>query len=94
MPEQTDWSARWAALSELDGEAWDRESEQLDELWRREYREAFVGYALSRRGWTRENAEVWAAELANMALLYHAGDPARAAQADVIVCEQETRSAW
>ena len=86
---QTDWPARWAALHALDGDAWDQESERLDQLWKAEYAQAFVEYALSRRGWTRENAEVWASEIVDEALLYHAGDPVKAAQADVVACEQE-----
>ncbi|HET7884270.1 MAG TPA: hypothetical protein VFL55_25510 [Acetobacteraceae bacterium] len=83
-----DWQASWAALRELDGDAWDRESERLEELWKAEYHTAFIDHATSRR-WSRDNAEVWASEIADEALNERGGDPVEAARADVLRCERE-----
>ena len=87
-----DWTTAWNALGDLDGDDWDRESERLDALWRAYYQSAFVAFALSRPGWTPENAEVWAGEIVDEALIELGGDPVQAARTDVLRCEQETAS--
>jgi hypothetical protein len=91
----TDWPAAWAALAALDDDdAWDDEADRLDGLWKAEYKAAFVDHALTRPGWTRQNAEVWASEIAADAL--YAGrdlSPKEVAEADVIQCEIETANA-
>ena len=93
QPETTDWPAAWAALSGMDGDEWDAESERLGALWKAEYVGAFVAEAVS-RNWTRENAEIWAAELAAQALDDMRGyDPADAARHDVEECELEAANA-
>jgi len=84
-----DWRSSWAALREMDGDEWDTECARLDSLWKGEYRQAFVAYALSRNGWTRENAQVWADEIVDDALIAHALEPSAAARADVEMCEAE-----
>ena len=94
-PQPTDWPAAWAALSGMDGDAWDAESERLNALWRAEYVGAFVAEAVSRK-WSRENAEAWAAQIADDALEFQvvrSADPSGAARNDVIECEREARNA-
>lgn len=60
--------------------------------WEAAYRHRFIARAIS-RGWARENAEVWAAEISGHALM--AADsrgracPCAMADADVIECEWE-----
>ncbi len=92
QPQPTDWPAAWAALSVMDGDKWDTESERLEALWKAEYVEAFVAEAVSRK-WTRENAETWAAHIVNDAM-HHGfdGDPAAKARGDVVECELEAAS--
>jgi hypothetical protein len=85
-----DWPALWAALRELDGDEWDAESERLDALWTDAYQRAFVAYAITRPGWERENAEIWASETVDDALIALAGDPVAAAMLDVEQAEEET----
>jgi len=90
MSDVADWPAAWDALRALDDEAWDRESERLDAVWKCEHRAACVAFALSRAAWRREDAEVWAAEIADEALIELGGDPRAAAQKDVNACQRET----
>ena len=94
MPnETTDWPAAWAALAVMDGDEWDAEIDRLNALWKAEYVNAFVAFAVSRK-WVYGNAETWASEIADEALDDARGsDPAGAAHADVIVCELETENA-
>lgn len=90
----TNWPARHAAIVVANGEEWDRLSEAYDADWKAEYTRAFIEHALSRPGWDRENAEVWAGEMVDSALIEHSDrDPAGVASADVIVCEAETANA-
>ena len=94
MPDQpTDWPAAWAALSVMDGDEWDAESERLNALWKAEYVAGFVAYAVSRK-WTREDAKIWAGEIADEALHYVSGtDPVDIARHDVVECELEAANA-
>jgi hypothetical protein len=84
------WPAAWARLRELAGDAWDAEAERLDRLWKTAYQEAFLAYALNRRGWDRKNAAVWASEIVDAALIELGGDPEAAARQDVLACELES----
>jgi hypothetical protein len=100
----TDWTAAWAALVDLDGEAWgDDESERIEALWLDCYRTAFVEHAVE-RGWSATNAADWACEIGWMALIERGAaataaragieinqeyDPAKAAHKDVIKTEKE-----
>lgn len=93
--ETTDWPAAWAHLRTLDGDVWDDESDRLDALWCAEYKAAFVAHAMT-RNWKREDAEVWASEIADEALNEARGDdatPTTVAQNDVFECEQESANA-
>ena len=64
------WPAAWAALAELDDDAWD--TDRLNERWKQEYRDAFVSFAMS-RNWDRENPEVWCDEIVGDALMASRG---------------------
>ena len=67
MPnETTDWPAAWAALAVMDGDEWDAEIDRLNALWKAEYVNAFVAFAVSRK-WVYGNAETWASEIADEA---------------------------
>ena len=88
-PSVTEWAAAWAKLCEMDGDDWDVESDRLDAKWKAEYVSEFVSFALSRQGWTEENAAVWADEIVTEALINHRGSPIRAARIDVPWCELE-----
>lgn len=84
-----DWPSLWSALAQLDGDAWDAESDRLDALWLAEYEQAFVGRALT-RGWARGDAEVWADAIAGDAMLARGREsPAEVAGEDVRECEME-----
>jgi hypothetical protein len=87
----TDWSALRSALAEMDGAAWDEESERLDDLWKAEYKAAFVAHALTHPGWNRENAEAWADDIVDDALASCRSNctPGEVAQVDVLECEME-----
>ena len=92
-PQPTDWPAACAALAGLDGGEWDAESARLETLWKAKYVGAFVAEAVSRK-WSRENAEAWAAQIANEALLIaFESEPAVVARGDVVECELEAASA-
>ena len=87
------WPAAWAALAQLDGDAWD--TDRLDERWKQEYRDAFMSFAMS-RNWDRENAEVWCDGIVGDALMACRGadvTPTAAGKADVRECEWESRNA-
>ena len=85
-----DWPALRLALSDMDGDAWDNESERLDDLWKAEYKAAFVAYALTRHRWDRENADAWADDIVGDAIVSCRNcDPAGVAQVDVLECEME-----
>jgi hypothetical protein len=88
IPETTEWDAAWAALREMNDDAWDAESGRLDVLWLEEYRAEFVRYALTRRGWTVEDARDWAANSDLDARIENRGrDPVHVAQKEVAACE-------
>ena len=89
----TDWPAAWTALAAMDGDQWDDEDARLTTLWKAEYVNAFVTFAIS-RAWTRENAETCATELDDTALGYGSDvDPSYVARGDVINCELEAANA-
>lgn len=69
----------------------ENESERLQ--WRLDYHATFVMYALSRSGWDRINAETWASEIVDDALIAYFPnlDAITAAKRDVLLCEQETQ---
>lgn len=95
MTEQqpTDWSARFAALRETDGEEWDCLDEKIETDWKREYRAAFVEIALS-RGWERESAKVWVEEIVDDACASAwPATPRETAEADVRECEMDAANA-
>jgi hypothetical protein len=86
----TDWKARQAEVANADGDDWDRLSEKLTEDWQAEYRKAFVEIAIE-RGWEKENAESWPDQLEDEAVISaseHGYCPRKAAEADVIACEE------
>lgn len=86
----TDWPARFAALSEKDGDEWAAELQQLVSEWLAAYRHEFVEFALS-RNWQREDAETWAHEIAEEAYTYsydYDHCPRRMAKFDVVECEE------
>lgn len=89
----TDWPAAWATLRAAAGDEWDGISEQINELWKAEYRAAFIAYALSRHGWDRENAELWCDDIVDEACIACRGNealPTDVAKEDVLLCEEQS----
>lgn len=88
-----EWLDAWGHCKTLDDEAWDTEAERLDQIWKRDYLESFVLFAVE-RGWSRENAETWADEIVDDALIEARGQhaPQVMAHTDVISAEWETEN--
>lgn len=89
-----DWTRAWKALAEMDALPAIAEAKRLDALWREIYQLAFVRYALVHVGWTEADAETWAADIVEEALVKYgrAIAPQNAARADVVACEQEEQN--
>jgi hypothetical protein len=84
------WEQRFSALIDLAGDEWDAAHDRLEQEWVAAYTAAFVQIAVS-RGWRRDDAETWPVGIAEEAFIeaYHYNwDPWRAAEADVIDCEE------
>jgi hypothetical protein len=76
-------------LSAEEDEDWDDHHAKVKARWQEEYAQAFVEIAVS-RGWSRENARTWPHELDEDAFVesYKVDyDPRRAAEIDVMACE-------
>ena len=85
------WEQRFSTLAALDGDEWDAEHERLEREWLAAYTAAFVRFAVS-RGWRQADAETWPAEIGDEAFIEayrYDWDPQRAAEEDVVGCEQE-----
>lgn len=93
--ETTDLPARFAALSEMDGDEWDAEHERIETEWRAAYGREFGDFAVS-RNWSHEDAENCQGEISHEAFLNccdHDYCPRLAVQADVIECGWESHNA-
>ena len=77
--------------AEHDPGEWKRLSEAYDRDWIAAYTTAFIEFAMS-RGWTRQDAESWADDLADEALVASSPGkdcPQSLAHAHVLGCEAE-----
>jgi hypothetical protein len=84
------WEQRFGTLVALDGDEWDAAHERLEQEWLGAYTAAFVEIAVS-RGWRRVDAETWPVGIGDEAFIEayrYNWDPRRAAEFDVVACEE------
>ena len=85
-----DWTERFAALANLDGDEWEAGYDRLRQDWLAAYSGAFVDIAVA-RGWRRGDAITWPIGIGDEAFIVaylHDWCPRRSAAADVIACEE------
>ena len=88
--QQVTWEQRFGALVALGGDEWDAAHERLEQEWLGAYTAAFVEIAVS-RGWRQVDAETWPVGIGDEAFIEayrYNWDPRRAAELDVVACEE------
>jgi hypothetical protein len=90
MRKVTDWTERFAALVDMDGDEWEAGYDRLRQEWLAEYHVAFVDTAVA-RGWRTGDAITWPIGIGDEAFIaayLHDWCPRRSAAADVIASEE------
>ena len=84
------WEQRFGALVAFDSDEWDAAHERLEQEWLGAYTAAFIEIAVS-RGWRRVDTETWPVGIGDEAFIeayLYDWDRWRAAEADVVACEE------